>query len=273
MYPILVKFGAFELRSWSIAIALSFLVGIFLSIKRSQRFGVHPDHISELAIIIIITSIAGSRLWYVLWNLDRFRGQWSDIVNPLQHGTFGIAGLSMNGGVVLGLAASFVYIRIRKLDFLALGDTIAPSFLLGAGIHRLGGCFLNSCCYGLPTGSGLGIAFPRALGPYPAGTFLWPTQLFASALGFAGFVFVWWFERRRRRRFSGSTLWLVLLYYPVDRFIVDQFRYYKTSEILGHLGALTFNANHLLTGGVFILSAFFFVQGWLKTRYSRAERD
>lgn len=267
MHPVLLEVGNFELRSWSLAIALSFLVGIIVAVKRSQRFGVHPDHVSELAIVIILSSIAGSRLWYVLWHLNRFRGHWFDIVNPFQHGKLGCAGLSMNGGIVLVLVASLIYIRMRKLNFFALGDTIAPTFLLAVGIHRLGGCFLNGCCYGLPTSSVIGVAFPKALGPFSAGTSLWPTQLFASALGFLGFAFVWWFERRHHR-FSGSTFWLVLLYYPVDRFIVDQFRYYPLNQILGKLGPLAFNANHLLLGGLFILSAVFLGRGWVKTRYS-----
>ena len=270
MHPILLKIGNFELRSWSVAIALSFLVGTVVAVKRTYRFGVNPDHVIDLAIVIIIASTVGSRLLYALYHLDHYTGNWLAIVNPFHHGKFGFAGLSMVGGVILALIASWVFVRIQKLSFLTMGDIIAPGFLLGAGIQRLGGCFLNGCCFGLATDSLLGVSFPKTLGPYPPGTPLWPAQLFASAFGFLGFALICWLERHYR--FPGATFWLVLLYYPIDRFIVDQFRYYEPTQILGRIGPLTINANHLLIGGLFVLSAVFWLRGWLKQR-SQSQMD
>ncbi len=265
MHPILFKIGPFELRSWGVAIAASFLIATLVSMKRASRFGVKPDNVLDLAIVIMLSSIVGSRIWYVVNHLERFRGHWLDIINPFQHGRIGFAGFAMNGGIVLTLIASFLFIRIWKWNFLALADTIAPSFLLGAGIQRLGGCFLNGCCYGLSTDTVFGVTFPKKIGPFMAGTPLWPTQLFASALGFIGFALVCWFERRRAR-FSGSTFWVVLVYYSIERFFVDQFRYYNPIEIIGKLGPLTFNTNHFLIGGLFIISVGFLCRRWLKAK-------
>ncbi len=259
MYPLLYKFGPLELRSWGLAIAVSFLVATFVSMKRASRFGVKPEAVVDMAIVIIITSILGSRIWYVFNHLDRFQGAWLDTINPFRGDTIGFSGFAMNGGVVLALAGSFLYITIRKWNFWNLGDTIAPTFLLGAGIHRLFGCFLNGCCYGLPTTSFLGVAFPKNLGPFPAGTPLWPSQLFSSAFGFLGFALVCLLEKRLRR--PGLILWLGLGYYSAERFLVDQFRYYPPNQILGNTGPLTFTTNHLLVGGLFLLAAIFFVRG------------
>jgi phosphatidylglycerol:prolipoprotein diacylglycerol transferase len=141
-----------------------------------------------------------------------------------------------------------------------LGDVIAPSFLLGVGIHRLGGCFLAGCCFGRPTGSILGVVFPPEghLAPFPFGTPLWPTQLFASVLGFAGFGLLYCLEQRDS--FSRHTFWLVFAYYSIDRIIVDQFRYYEPSQILGTLGPLTLNINHIFLSGIFITCVVFWVR-------------
>ncbi len=266
MYPVLFKIGSFEIHSWGVAFAITVLMGLWVAVKRASRFGMKSDHIMDLIVVIIISAIVGSHLWYVFYHTEEFRGHWIDTVNPFQNGYIGIMGLSMVGGIVLAILASLVYVWVKKSSFTALGDAIAPSFLLGVGIQRLGGCFLNGCCFGRPTHSFLGVVFPLrsvADSVFP-GQSLWPAQLFASALGFAGFVLTLWLGRSHH--FSGFTLWLVFGYYAVARFIVDQFRYYESPQILGQIGPLTINVNHVLLGVLFILCAVLWFRGWIKQR-------
>lgn len=269
MYPVLFKIGSFELRSWGVAFVISVLVGIVVAMKRAPRFGMKQNTVVDLAVVIMIAAIVGSRLWYVAYHINEFKGHWFDIINPFQNGHIGIEGLSMIGGVVLAILASLVFAWLKKLSFVALGDAIAPSFLLGAGIQRLGGCFLNGCCFGRPTDSFLGVVFPPegVAGSYFPGVPLWPTQLFASALGFAGFALVLWLDRRHS--FPGYTLWQVFAYYSIDRFIVDQFRYYESSQILSTIGLLTINVNHVVLGGLFVLCAVLWLRGWSRQRRAR----
>jgi phosphatidylglycerol:prolipoprotein diacylglycerol transferase len=259
VYPIL-KFGNFELHSWSVAIALSFLAGTLVAIKRARRDGVPSEQVIDLVIVIILASIIGSRLWYALFHLNRFRGNWLEIINLWHRGKFGFAGLSMMGGVSLALLAAWGFARLRKQPFRMLGDLMAPGFLLGAGIQRLFGCFLNGCCYGTPTESLFGVAFPKVLGPFLPGMHLWPAQLFDAGLEFGGFALICWLERVVR--FPGSTFGMVFLYYPLARFGVDQFRYYEPAQVWGHWGPLTFNANHLFIGGLFVVAAICYLWGW-----------
>ncbi|MFO7891045.1 MAG: prolipoprotein diacylglyceryl transferase [bacterium] len=264
MYPVIFRIGGFELHSWGLCFAITFLTGMLVAIKRSSRFNINSSIILDFSLVVIISALIGSRLWYVVFHLDRFRDSWLDVINPFQKGHLGIAGLSMVGGVVFALVASYVYVKIKKIDFIALADTIAPCFLLGIGMQRLGGCFLNGCCFGSPTDSWMGIVFPpdSVAGLYFPGVPLWPAQLFASALGFIGFFLILWLERWRK--FSGYTFFLVFIYYSIDRVIVDQFRYYEPKQILGHLGPLTFNVNHILLLGVLVYCLFFGFRGWRK---------
>ena len=266
MYPVLFKIGSFELRSYGVALAIGVLVGIWVSLKRASRFGVKQNAVMDLALIIMISSIVGSRIWYVVYHLNEFQDHWFDIINPFQNGYIGIAGFSMVGGIVLAIISSLVYAWIKKLSFVTLGDTIAPSFLLGSGIVRLGGCFLNGCCFGRPTDRFLGVVFPPegVAGSYFPGIHIWPTQLFASAFGFVGFALVLWLGKRHR--FPGYTLYQVFAYYSIDRFVVDQFRYYESHQILGKIGPLTINANHILLAGLFVFCVVLWIRGWLKKR-------
>lgn len=271
MHPVIFKIGSFELSSYGLALAISVLMGIFVARKRAPRFGVNPDLVLDLTLVIMIAAIVGSRLWYVIQHPLEFKGNFWGIVNPVHDGYIGIAGLSMVGGVVLAIISAFVFSKAKKLNFINLGDVLAPVFLLGAGFQRLFGCFMNGCCFGSPTDSFLGIVFPSgavASSVYP-GISIWPTQLFASFLGFAGFALILWAERKHS--FSGYTLWLVFAYYALDRFTVDQFRYYEPQEILAKISVLTINMNHVLLAGLFIICAVLWYLGWSKQRQKKAE--
>lgn len=256
MHPILFEIGRFQLGAWGISLAISFVIGIVVAVKRAPRFGIPPQTITDFAVVLIIAAYLGSRLWYVISHTHEFRGNWLNAVNPFRYGRIGFAGLSMIGGVVVVLLVALVYTFIKHLHFVTLGDIIAPGFLLGIGFHRLGGCFLAGCCFGQPTDNILGVVFPPEghLAPYPLGTPLWPTQLFASVLGFTGFILVYWLERQRRS--PGWTFRMVFIYYAITRFIVDQFRYYEPSQILGTIGPFTINVNHALLAGMILIDVY-----------------
>lgn len=268
MYPVLFKIGHFELHSWGVSFAITVLVGVAVALKRAPRFNIDRSIIIDLSIPIMIAALIGSRFWYVIFHIDEFKGNWFDVINPFQEEYFGIAGMSMVGGIVLAIVVALVFAHSKKIDLARLGDTFAPSFLLGAGIQRLGGCFLHGCCYGRPTDNWLGIIFPpeSVAGSYFPGIPLWPTQIFASVLGFIGFLLIMWLERWWK--FSGYALYIVFFYYSIDRFIVDQFRYYEKEQILGTLGPLTFNVNHILLLCVMIWCTIFWYKGWSKSRDS-----
>ncbi len=259
MHPILFWIGNFAIYSWGAAFLVSILAGVAVSRKRAPGYGVDPAVVNDLALIIVVAALAGSRIWYVLFHLDKYGGHWERLFFGGKGGAIGCSGLSMMGGVVLAFLASLIYARMKRLDFWAVGDVLAPAFLLGSGIQRLGGCFLSGCCYGLPSESLFAIVFPKTgdAGQHFPGIPLFPTQLMAAAMGFAGYALVLWLGRRHR--FPGYSFCLVFMYYPLERLIVDQFRYYDPAQIIGTFGFLTINVNHPILMGLFILSTIWFL--------------
>jgi phosphatidylglycerol:prolipoprotein diacylglycerol transferase len=115
-------------------LAISVLVALWISIKRAPRYGVEQKSVLDIALVIMISAVIGSRFWYVIHHVNEFQGHWFDTINPFQNGYIGIAGLSMVGGIVLAILTSLVYALAKNISFVNMGDTIAPSFLLGAGI-------------------------------------------------------------------------------------------------------------------------------------------
>ncbi|MBN1155437.1 prolipoprotein diacylglyceryl transferase [candidate division KSB1 bacterium] len=236
MYPTLFKIGSLEIHSYGLLLALSFLFGIILATYRAKKQGVNPDKIMDLSIIIVISAILGSRFLYVIAHLEEFRGHWLDTINPFQsNGQIGIAGLTMLGGFIASLLFGILYLYIKKLPILKICDILVPSVGLGIFITRIG-CFLNGCCYGVPTNVPWGMIFPPecAAGYHFTGISIHPAQLYSSFYGLVIFVATLLLDRKKK--FDGYLLSWFLILYGISRLTVDFFRYYEDSMVLFTIG-------------------------------------
>lgn len=254
-------------------LAISFILGIYWASKRAKSRGIDPNQVMDLSVIIIICSIVGSRLLYVLFHLDEFRGHWTDTFNPFQsNGQIGIAGLTMLGGVILSFVVSFIYLRAKKIPFLKLADVMIPAFALGIFLTRIG-CYLNGCCWGIPCQghSHLCVVFPPES---PAGSMFQgipviPTQLYSSLYGLI--IMVSLVVAERWKKFDGFTLYLFLVLYGISRFTIDFFRYYETSMVVLPFGARGLGLNQLISLSFVILGLVLFVKGILNKSQNNTE--
>jgi phosphatidylglycerol---prolipoprotein diacylglyceryl transferase len=242
MHPVLFKFGNFQIHPYGLCLAISFLVGILWAARRAEKRGIRKDSVLDLAMIIIVCAIAGSRLFYVITHVEEFRGHWTDTFNPFQSsGEVGLAGLSMLGGVVLSLAAIVLFCRIKKIPLLGFCDSAAPSFAFGLALTRIG-CFLNGCCFGKPCSLPWGVVFPLNS---PAGSTLpemrlHPTQLYSSLFDWILLAVLLLLDRKKR--FNGFLTSIFFMGYGLFRFSIDFVRYYESSVQIHIAGAaITFN--------------------------------
>lgn len=245
MYPILFKIGALEIRSYGVALALSFLFGIYFSMRRARRQKVDPNLIMDLSVILIISAIIGSRLLYVLFHLDEFRGHWIDTFNPFQSdGQIGLAGLTVMGGVILCFISAAVYLTIKKQSFYVIADIMIPAVGFGIFLTRIG-CFLNGCCFGLPCEAhhALCVTFPHnsPAGAVFPGQALIPAQLYSSLYGLM--IFIVLLVAERWKKFDGFLFALYLILEGMSRFTVDTVRYYEDSMVLVKLGGFSLSVN------------------------------
>ena len=266
MHPVLFQIGPLAVRTYGFLLALAFILGIWFSAKRAKKLGNNIDWIPDLSLIILIAAIVGSRFFYVIRHLEEFEGHLWDMINPVQSsGEIGIGGLSMFGGLVLAIICSVIFLRLKKLNVQKIADVLAPSVMLGLGVARIG-CFLNGCCFGLPTQSFLGVIFPpnSPAGYFYQDTRIFPIQLVASLMGFLIFGILLFIEKFKK--FDGFTFWLMLTFYSVDRFIIDFFRYYEESMIFARIGEVDFSMNQALTVLIFIISVLVWNHLRLKTK-------
>lgn len=219
MHPVLLG----PIKSFGFMLAISFVVGIWLAARRGSARGLARETVYDLSFIILVSSIIGVRLFYVVTHLEEFSGRWLRIF------AFPDGGLTLYGGLLAAVLASLVFCRRRRLSFVTVADVMLPSVALGIGITRIG-CFLAGCCFGLPCSLPWAVRFPE-LAPATrlfGAVAVHPSQLYDSLLGFgiAALLLAW--ERRSARR--GETFGRFLLLYGVARFGLDFTRYYEPAQ-------------------------------------------
>ena len=102
--------------------AIGLLVGYFFARKEISRKNLNVDILEHLALITVGSAIIGARLFYIFfYNLEFY------LEAPLRMIRINDGGLSIHGGLAFAFIAAFIYIRIKRLNFLAYADAIAPS--------------------------------------------------------------------------------------------------------------------------------------------------
>ncbi len=202
-------------RSYGFMLMLGFAAGTFVTLREAKRRGVEAEVFLDFAIWALVSSIVAARLVFVMLNYADYEDD-SNKIFQLWGG-----GLSFHGGLAGGIIALIVFCQRRKLSFLTMGDIIVPSLPLGYAFARVG-CFLNGCCYGTPTKLPWAVVFPdehltgaKTLPSHPA-------QIYSLILSLVIFGIMW--GVRTRAKFSGQLIFLYLILYSIERFIIEFFR-------------------------------------------------
>ena len=211
-------------KSYGLLMAISFVLGLFLSIRRGRKQGLSTDAVVDLIFVVLVSSLIGVRLAFVLTHLDQFH-PWYQAFRIWD------GGLTLYGGIILAIAAVWWKSRRLGLPFLRVADVLAPGVILGIGVTRIG-CFLAGCCFGHPTDCALGVRFPvgAPATQHYGDVAVHPAQLYASAAGFLVFALLLLWERRPSG--DGATFGRFLMLYGVARFLLDFTRYYEADQVL-----------------------------------------
>ena len=219
------------------AIILDFILFIFLSRKK----GLDPDLPYDLILVLLPSAIIFARLFAVVFDADLTMADYFD---------FRGGGMSIIGAIIGGALGLGIYCLIKKRNFLAIADVLAPLLILGQAIGRWGNYFNNEVYGQLVTEESMQW-FPYAV---QIGS-RWYQALFfyefvANLLGFVLLLSLLLILKKEKKGVVVSTY---LIYYGVVRFLLEGLRTEKYILKIGSLPISKIMAGVMVLAGVVML--------------------
>ena len=203
---------------YGIILAAAMLAGLLLCMKQAKRYGIKEDHVLDMVLWAVPSCIIGSRIYYVIFNLELYRNadgtlNWGRMVAIWD------GGLAIYGTVIVAVIVVFFYTRHKKLSFFAMTDLGVLGLILGQIIGRWAN-FINREAFGgltdLPWRMRLWVTSSQYIEVHP--TFLYESLWNLVGLGLLLFVI------SKGRRFDGENTWFYFLWYGLGRFWIEGLR-------------------------------------------------
>lgn len=227
--------GGQPITSFGMMMFLAFMAAGLVHRLEMRRHGLDSEITWDLLFMAVVGGILGAKLYYLLLNFPRLMEDPASLI-------FARAGLVWYGGFLGGFGMVVWQIRRLKLHVPTQADMIAPGLALAYAVGRIG-CFLVGDDWGRPTGSWVGIAFPRGAPPTRVDIIerefgiqvdpeliarfgeivpVHPTQLYEVGLSFLIFLFLWSIRKNDHSKGWLFMVWLGLA--GLERFFVEFFR-------------------------------------------------
>ncbi len=152
--------GNFEMRLYGIMVALGYLMGYLMIAKEAKRTKQDVEMYLDFMLWMIIPTILGARIYYVLFSLDEYVREGQSIGQTLlsminvRNG-----GLAIYGGIIAGIITLFIFAKKKKVSPALMLDTACMGLLIGQIMGRWGN-FFNREAFGGYTDSLLAMAIP-----------------------------------------------------------------------------------------------------------------
>ena len=141
--PKTIMVGNFGIAIYGILVASAMLIGISISAHVGKKTGQDPDLYWDSFVWIVISAIAGARIYYVIFMWEVYKD-------------------NLLGGIFLCVVTIFIYCRKKKVSAPLYLDTIVFGLLIGQVIGRWGN-FFNREVFGEYTDSLLAMRLPVAM--------------------------------------------------------------------------------------------------------------
>lgn len=263
-----IMIGNFSIAYYGITIAVGMIAGILIASWMAKRTGQNPDTYFDLALIAIVCSLIGARLYYVAFRWDYYKNDLLRILNVRE------GGLAIYGGVIAAILTVFVFSKVKKLSFGKLCDTAGLGLVLGQVIGRWGNFFNREVFGGYSDGL---FAMQLPLSAVRSSDVteellentvvisgvkyiqVHPTFLYESFWNFCLLLFLIWFTKRKA--FDGEVFLLYLFGYGVGRFWIESIR---TDQLL--IPGIGYPVSMAVAAVCTIVSAVWIAVGHIRSR-------
>ena len=224
--PIALELGPVVIRWYSLAYIAGILLGwryiIILAAKAEN--GVERVHVDDFIIWATLGIILGGRLGYVVFYNPGYFAE-----NPMLIFAMWEGGMSFHGGLIGVITVTWLFVRKRGLNFLALGDMVCAAAPIGLFFGRIAN-FINGELFGRASDVPWAMVFPRG-GHAPRH----PSQIYEAGLeGLLLFsvlaVLIYRFKALDR---PGMLIGTFMMGYGFSRYLVE---FVREPDV--HLGTL-----------------------------------
>lgn len=227
--PLSYDFGPLQFTGFGLAVLLGFVISQIIAERELRRRGREEWRaVADLVLAAVVGFLIGAKLYYV----TVISRDWSDL--------FTRAGFVFWGGLIGGIVACWIVIRMKKISFTRISDVAGICIAAGYAVGRTG-CWAVGDDYGTPWNSPWAVSFPDGAPPstgvnlqrmfgleLPEGAnpldviAVHPTQLYETVMGFIMFVVLWRF--RNHKHAEGWLFGLYCVLAGAERFVVEFYR-------------------------------------------------
>jgi len=221
--PVIVDFGIFQLRWYSLAYILGITVGWMYALKiietsiinKFNFIQISKSKFDELIVYIVFGLILGGRLGYVFfYNFGFYSSNYLEILKIWQ------GGMSFHGGLSGVIIATLIFAKKTKNNFFKFSDIISCVAPIGIFLGRIAN-FINGELYGKFSTLPWAVIFPNA------GNFArHPSQIYEAILeGLILFFLINYLALKKNFLFKpGYISCFFLILYSLLRLFSENFR-------------------------------------------------
>lgn len=217
--PIAFGIGSLSIRWYGMLIASAVVIGTLLAQKLAKKRGIDPDMVGNLVIWLVVGAIPCARLYYVLFEWQRFQNQ------PYKAFAIWEGGIAIHGAIIGGAVVTIIFCQRQKISAWLMADIVMPALILGQAIGRWGN-FFNSEAFGRPTDLPWKLFIPvdRRPAEFVNESYFHPTFLYESVWNIGVFAILMFLFFRFPKIRTGTLTMTYAITYSLGRFWIEGLR-------------------------------------------------
>ena len=235
----------FNIKFYGMIIAIGFVLALLIATREGRHTGLGEDDYLDYWLWMIIPTILGARIYYILFNLKEYVGEGISFGESLRRMIdIRNGGLGIYGGIIAGVIVSYIYAKKKKIYLPQFADNITYGILIGQILGRWGN-FFNREVFGEYTSGFLRMGLPvnyfkshGTMSYYQNSGIItekmlsnteiingqecitvMPSFLLEGLWNLALLIFI--FLYRKRKKFDGELSMFYIVGYGVGRFIIE----------------------------------------------------
>lgn len=248
--PVAFAIGSLEIRWYALFIVTGILLAIWLASWLARQRGLDPNRLVDISPIVVLASVFGARLYYVLLEWDRYRDDLWGAINVRS------GGLTIHGAIIAGALTTWLLLRRDTVSVWRWFDVIVPALPLGQAIGRWGN-WANQEAFGTPTDLPWAVTIDLSHRPegYEQYATFHPTFLYESlfSLAFCTLLTLLVLHQDRLHWYRpGMALGVYLVGYGIVRLLLERMR--TDSLYIGPLPAAYWMSYGLIIVGATLIA-------------------